>query len=96
MPIEKLLRRTTLAEIDRYDRDDLARLSVEERLASVERLREEVFGRADLHARLERVLVGTDLATHALSSDRGTRRAGRLKDLADLESLEKTRPRRRR
>ena len=55
--IERVLRvANSFAEAEVFDRQDLARMTVEERIASVERLRRIWFGDALLQSRMDRVL----------------------------------------
>jgi pimeloyl-ACP methyl ester carboxylesterase len=67
--IERILRTaSSFRELEEYDRRDLARLSLEERISAVEKLRRIWFGEDPAKSRLERVLVASDLQT-AMAAD---------------------------
>ena len=72
-------------EVEEFDRQDMARLSLEERVSAVEQLRRISFGEDRAQSRLDRVLVVTDLETVKRAS-------GRDKDLRDVAILEAIAP----
>jgi hypothetical protein len=95
--LERVLRVATLEESEKYDREDWARTTAEERIATVERLRREWFADFAPERRLARVLACTDLDGNPIPFDRGNKAAsGRTKDLLDVELLKKRRRARRR
>jgi hypothetical protein len=57
-------------EAEVCDRDDLQRLSIEERISAVEQLRRVWFGEAQAESRVERVLSTTSLEARKASSRR--------------------------
>ncbi|MEI7893789.1 MAG: hypothetical protein WCI05_11895 [Myxococcales bacterium] len=74
---EKVLRvASTFSEVEAMDREDLARLTFEERISAVETLRRVWFGEDRPESRLERVLVVADLHERPLRARRGTPLAG--------------------
>jgi hypothetical protein len=71
--IERIVRvAASFEEAAAFDREDLARLSMEERISEVDRLRRTWFGENPTQSRLVRVLIALDPER---SSVRGRRRA---------------------
>jgi len=76
--IERVVRiASSFAEADRMDREDLAALTLEERISGVERLRREWFGEGRAQPRLERVLAVADLPSRAVRAGGGSRSAAK-------------------
>jgi len=67
----------TFEEAERFDRQDVAALSFEERISGVERLRKVWFGEDRLNASLERVLVAADQSSEVPLDRRPRRRRSR-------------------
>jgi hypothetical protein len=62
--IERVVRvANSFREAERMDRDDLATMSLEERISMVERLRRDRFGEGRAESGLDRVLVSADRPT---------------------------------
>jgi hypothetical protein len=60
--VERILRAAhSFEEVEEFDRQDMARLSLEERVSAVEQLRRTWFGEARAQSRLDRILVATNL-----------------------------------
>jgi endonuclease/exonuclease/phosphatase family metal-dependent hydrolase len=67
--IERILRAAqSFEEVEKLDRQDMARLSLEERVSAVEQMRRTWFGEAPTQSRLDRILVATDLEARSLRS----------------------------
>lgn len=73
--IEHVIRVASLEESEKFDVEDHQATTPEQRLAVVERLRQEWFGDFDPERRLERILACSDLLGNPLTFDRGTRRS---------------------
>jgi hypothetical protein len=70
---KRVIRVATLENSEKYDREDWARTTAEERIVTVERLRQEWFADFGTERRLARVLACTDLDGNPIPFDRGTR-----------------------
>src|ERR1041385_8276280 len=80
--VQRVLRVATRRDSDDLDGEDLAQTTPEERIAAVERLRQEWFGDFAPERRLARALACSDLEGHPIprrwwTRDRGPRRADR-------------------
>ncbi len=72
--IERILRVAhSFEEVEEFDRQDMARLSLEERVSAVEQLRRIWFGEAKAQSRLDRILVATNLEARSLRAGGGPR-----------------------
>ena len=75
--VERILRAAhSFEEVEEFDRQDMARLSLEERVSAVEQLRRTWFGEAPTQSRLDRILVATNLEARSLRAGGGPRGGG--------------------